>query len=265
VAQPLARQAKESRMMRKLSACLVFAVVLAAVVSLHGVTTSAAPQLGAAFSGGLTLTQTTTANGKTSNATAYFSGNAMKHATAEGQDSIIRFDQGKIVSVDNKKKTYSELTFDELQKMMDQAGAMMNQNPEAMAAMQKLMGGGNQKPLTVTKAGPGETIAGYATEKYVVSGPFDMEIWAAPDLKVPAAYYDTMRLRMPANPIMDMGKMFEAFKQVNGWAMKTTMKMRMMGRDIVTTTEVTSVQKGAVPASTFEVPAGYKLVQEKMK
>jgi hypothetical protein len=250
-------------MNRKLSACLVCALVLAGVVSLHGVITSASPQLGAIFGSGLTLTETITANGKPSTATSYFSGSAIKNSSAAGQDSIIRFDQRKFVSVDNKKKTYTEITFDELEQMMDKAGAMMNQNPEAMAALQKMMGGGNAKPLTVTKQGPGGTIAGYATEKYLVTGPFDMEIWAAPELKVPATFYDAQRLRIPANPIFDMGKMFEALKQVNGWAMKTTMKMRMMGRDIETTTEVTSVQKGAVPASTFDVPAGYKQVKEK--
>jgi hypothetical protein len=39
--------------------------------------------------------------------------------------------------------------------------------------------------------------------------------------------------------------------------------MKMMGKSTTTTTEATSIQKGAIPPSTFEVPAGYKLVQEK--
>ena len=47
-----------------------------------------------------------------------------------------------MVIVDNNKKTYSELTFQELQAMMDEASAAsQNMPPEAMAAMQKMMGG----------------------------------------------------------------------------------------------------------------------------
>jgi hypothetical protein len=43
------------------------------------------------------------------------------------------------------------------------------------------------------------------------------------------------------------------------------MKMSMFGKDMSSTTEATSIQKGAIPASTFEVPQGYKLVKEKFQ
>jgi hypothetical protein len=88
-----------------------------------------------------------------------------------------------------------------------------------MAALKKMMGG-SSAPLTVTRQGPGETIAGYATDKYLVTGLVDMEIWAAPDLKVPTAYYDAMRIRIPSNPVFDAGKMYDAFKQIDGWPVK---------------------------------------------
>jgi hypothetical protein len=219
-------------------------------------------QLSGILSQGLTMTMTSNAGGQTSTTTHYFSGNASKSVSSTGMDSIIRYDQEKLISIDNKKKTYTEMTFQQMQAMMDQAVAGMNADPETMAAMKKMMGGGSG-PLSVTKQGAGETIAGYATEKYLVTGPMDMEIWAAPDLKVPATYFDSMKLRIPANPMFDMRKMFDAFKQINGWPVKYVMTMKMMGRAMTTTSEATSIQKGAIPASTFEVPAGYKLAQEK--
>ena len=222
----------------------------------------AVAQLLPLMSQGLTMTETTTANGKTTTSTNYFSGNATKRSSSAGQDSIIRFDQEKIVTVDHKKKTYSEITFQQLQEMMAKVTAAMPQNAEAMAALQKMMGG-SSAPLTVSRKGPGETVAGYATEKYLVTGPIEMEIWAAPELKLPPAYYDAIKLRLPANPVLDLGKMYDAFKQIDGMAMKSVMKMKVMSMNINTTTEVTSVQKGAIPPATFEVPAGYKLVQEK--
>jgi hypothetical protein len=237
-------------------------MVIAGLIAAVGLVQPAAAQLSALFSQGLTMTETATANGRATTSTNYFSGGASKRVSSEGLDSIVRFDQGKIISIDNKKKTYSEITFQQLQEMMDKATAAMPQDAEAMAAMKKMMGG-SSAPMTVTRQGAGEPVAGYQTEKYVVTGPWEMEIWAAPELKIPPAYFDALKMRIPANPILDMRKMYDAFKQINGWPMKSVIKMKMMGMNITTTTEVTSVQKGAIPPATFEVPAGYKLVQEK--
>jgi hypothetical protein len=36
--------------------------------------------------------------------------------------------------------------------------------------------------------------------------------------------------------------------------------MKMMGMSFTTTSVVTSVEKGPIPASRFEIPAGYKSV-----
>src|SRR4030095_2813953 len=136
----------------------------------------------------------------------------------------------------------------------------MNENKEQMEALRKVMGQ-SFGPISVTKQGSGETIAGYATEKYLVKGPMEMEIWAAPDLKIPGAYYDIMKLNVHPNPFFDMGKMYEEeMKKINGLGVKTVMTMNVMGRSMTTTTLVTDVQKGTIPASTFALPAGYKAV-----
>jgi hypothetical protein len=223
----------------------------------------------AQFSKDLTLHETTTGAGgmgaANATTTIYFSSNAMKRSSSDGNDTIIRFDSGKMITIDNKKKTYTEMTMEELQAMMDKASAAMQQmDGEAAAAMRKMMGGGGPMNFTVTKIGPGEQIAGYATEKYsVTGGPMQMQIWAAPDVKVPAAYYDAMKARLRPNPMFDMAKMYDEFKKINGMSLKTISTMKMMGREMTTTTVVSSVEKGAVPASTFEIPAGYKKVAMK--
>lgn len=216
----------------------------------------------------LTITQTTTSSGAmgqgggTSTETVYFGTNAIKQSSADGKDVILLFDQEKLVTVDNNRKTYSEMTFQELQQMLDKTFAGMGQDPRAMEAMKKMMGRSGA-PVAVTREGAGGTIAGYPTEKYRITGPVEMEIWAAPDVKVPAAYYDSLPLRMPPNPMFDARELAKAYKQIDGWPMKTVLNIRMMGMSMTTTTEVTSVRKGAVPAATFAVPAGYKLVKEK--
>jgi hypothetical protein len=217
------------------------------------------------FRSDLTVHQTTTSTGMMGgggggpqNSTIYFSGNAMKHSSADGNDFIMRFDQQKMVYIDNKKKTYSEMTFDELQQMMDKVGEQMKgMDPQQLEAMRKMMGQ-TLGDVKVTPQGAGETIAGYATEKYLISmGPMEMELSTAPIIQIPPAYYNAMKLRMPKNPMFDMGKMYDEMRKVKGMTMKNVMNMKIMNMSMTTTTVVTSVEKGSIPASTFAVPAGY--------
>jgi hypothetical protein len=219
------------------------------------------------FSQDLTLHSTTTnpgmggRGGGSATTTEYFSKSAMRANSSSGSDTIIRFDAEKLITIDNKQKTYSEMTFKQLQEMLSKAGAALGgMNSEEMAAVKKMMG---QMPtsFTVVKAGPGETIAGYATEKYLLKGPMEIEIHSAANLLIPAAYYDVMKLQMPSNPLFDMSKMFDEMKKISGIPLKTVTIMRMMGQETKTTKVVTSIEKGAIPSSVFEIPAGYKLVQ----
>jgi hypothetical protein len=240
----------------------LLAIVIVLVSVCLGLTVSAAPQF---FKSDLTLHSTETASGgrggdRTTTVTTYMSGSVFKRSSSDGTDSIIRLDEGKMITVDNNKKTYSEVTFQELQAMMDQAGAVaQNLPPEAAAAMQKMMGGANTS-VSVTKAGAGEPIAGYATEKYLVTGPMTMEIWAAPDLKVPPQFYDAIKVRMPRNPMFDMGKLYDEMKKIGGYPMKQTTSLTMMNVVSKSTTVVTAVEKAPIPKMTFDVPAGYKKV-----
>jgi hypothetical protein len=220
------------------------------------------------FSQDLTVLSTTTSTGMmgrgggTTTGTDYYSKNAIKMTSSDGNDSIVQFDSEKFITINNKKKTYSEMTFKQLQENLSTAGKRMEADPETMAAMKKMMGSAMDS-FSVAKEGPGEQIAGYATEKYRIQGPVEMEIWAAPSLKIPAAYYDVLKFQMPANPMFDMQKLYDEMKKVEGIPLKSVMVIKMMNMEMKTTKVVTSVEKGAVPASMFEIPAGYKLVAAK--
>jgi len=244
--------------MEKRSALTIIA--LASLLVLARMSVNAAPQ--GFFTGDLTVHQTQTASGgrggeQTSTVTTYLSGNVMKTSSSDGNDSILRLDEGKLILIDNKRKTYSETTFQQLQEMMDKA---MGGQKELPAEVAKMMGA-STSPMTVTKVGPGENIAGFPTEKYLVKGPIEMELWAAPGLKLPAQYYDAIKLRMPRNPLFDFGKLYDEMKRIDGMPVKQVMTMKMMmGMEMKTTTVVTGVDKGAIPKTTFDVPAGYKRV-----
>jgi hypothetical protein len=254
-------------MMRR-SAASIF--ILASVIAVAGITAGAAPQ--GFFSSDLTIRSTQSATGgrgggrEVTNVN-YLSGNAFKTSSSDGMDTILRLDEQKIISIDNNKKTYTEMTFQQLQQMADSLNAAMSEDKEgsaqAMAAMKKMMGGGADTPITVTKLGAGETVSGYATEHYMVNGPMQMEIWAAPDLKIPPQYFDAMKMRMPRNPMFDFSKMFEEMKKINGYPVRQITTMKIMGMESKSTTVVTAVEKGAIAKSVFDIPTGYKKVEIK--
>ncbi len=258
---------KEYSMKKSVTRTAVF-VLSAILILAAGALQNAKAQI---FTQDLTMHTTSTSpgmggrGGGTTTGTEYFSKNATKVTSSDGNDTIVRFDAEKIILIDNKQKTYSEMTFKQLQEMVSQASAVLGQlSGEQAAAMKKMMGGQMSAPVSLAKQGPGETIAGYATEKYLLQGPMEMEIHSASALKIPSAYYDIMKIRMPANPLFDMGKMIEEMKKINGIPLKTVTIMRMMGQEMKTTKVVTSVDKGSIPASIFEVPAGYKSVPFKI-
>jgi hypothetical protein len=239
-------------------------IIVAAGFLLYGVSTPIARAQD------LTLHETTSSTGmagkgaSNTTQTRYITSTAMKNTSTSGLDTIIQLAEGKIISIDNGKKTYSEMTVKQLNEMLAKLASSGEggENAEAMAAMRKMMGQVSDS-FTVTKAGPGENIAGYSTEKYVISGMLNMEIWAAPDLKMPALYYDAMKLQAVKNPMFDMSKLYDEMKKIQGTPLKTVITMKMMNMEMKTTSVVTSVEKTPIPESVFQVPAGYKLVATK--
>ena len=206
-------------------------------------------------------------SGQQGTGTTYMSKNAIRHTESQGTDSIIRFDEKRMIHIDHKQKTFTSMTFEQMQKMMDSLGQQLGKEKgedgqQAMQAMKKLFGNVSDS-VKVTKQGPGERIAGYPTQKYLVEmGFMQMEMWAAPDLKMPPVYYDSIKMKAQ-NPMFDMSKLYDEFKKIDGYPMKQVTVMSMMGMKMTTTKEVTSVTKGPVPGATFEVPAGYRAVDNK--
>jgi hypothetical protein len=54
--------------------------------------------------------------------------------------------------------------------------------------------------------------------------------------------------------------MFDEMKKIKGFPLATTVDYKMMMVQQQTLTEATDVRKGPIPASAFEVPAGYRKV-----
>ncbi len=194
--------------------------------------------------------------GQESTSVTYLSSDAIYEKSSSGNDFLIRFEGGSVLSINNKEKKYSEYTFEDLNKALASAGDESNENKEAQAMMKKMMGN-MTKEAKLVKIGPAEDVAGYSTVKYELTmPPMLITIWAAPDLPMPDAYFDNMKLTATQNPMFDLSAMFDSFKQIDGVGMKTETVFTMMGMTVKSREEVVKVEKGSFPEVT--IPAGYK-------
>ena len=104
-------------------------------------------------------------------------------------DVIYRLSEGKVIYLDHQRKTYSEVTLAELREHT--AKAVADMSPQQKAMMSRIGAGAGSN---FTKLGPGEPIAGVATEKYVMKTPMmETELLAVPTLSLPSGYYEMAR------------------------------------------------------------------------
>ena len=221
----------------------------------------------------------TTGQGGEGTSTQYFSSERMRSSDGE-HDTIMEYASGKIVSVDHKKKQWSETSLAEIQETMKKANAQMAQmqaQMEAMPApirerMEKMMGGMGGE-VTVTR---GETreVAGYATQEYAVAmgETLKMRLWNTTAVTLPVPAVELRKLSALTGPMAMMANnpMFKGFAQlaekmqeIEGLTLADSTSMTMMGKGSESTREATEVRTGPIPAADFDLEAiapGYKKV-----
>lgn len=195
--------------------------------------------------------------------TMYFSNQTVHEVRSDGNESIVYLKEKRFVTLNSTAKTYSEVTFDELEQKLDEITKKMSEESaeqqEATEMLQRLLGD-SAGQLSVEKLGPGEPILGFATEKHLITAPpMTIELWAAPELKIPAEYYDSLKINAQPNPFFDMQKLFDAFKSIDGFSLRTIVTVKAMGAEIRSIDEVVSVEEGPVPPP--RIPTDYQKVE----
>ena len=232
----------------------------------------------------LTLVFKTTGKQGASTATSYYSTQKMRTGDGENE-TIVEYGPGKIISIDHKKKEYSEITLAEMEAAMKAAAAKMdaanaqmkeqmaNMPPAVREKMEKMMGGA-AGAVTVTKGGTRQ-VAGYTCQDYAVAMGESMttKICATTALQFPAPNVDYRKFSsfagsasaMANNPMFkSMGKMAEEMKKIEGLAIAESTSMKMMGKTMDSSKEAIEIRKGPIPASAFDVAViakGYKKVE----
>ncbi|HUI65132.1 MAG TPA: DUF4412 domain-containing protein [Bacteroidota bacterium] len=179
---------------------------------------------------------------------------------------ILRLDQEKMYDINTGTKTYSEMTFAEIENYAKKAGDKMaafrekikNMPPDQqkkMEALAAMMPGGAAEKIEVNATGDTKTVSGFSCSKYVLKkgGKDFVTLWVT---KGVTGFADLQKdwvefgQRMAA--LTNMTGMGDAYKKIDGFPMETDMSM--MG---TIQTVVTKVEKRSTPLSEFEVPAGY--------
>lgn len=200
--------------------------------------------------------------GQPQTSTMYLDDHSIREVFPDGTELLILHQERRLVRVNHRERSYSELSFEELQQRLDQVSEEIDhratEDPQAMNEIREILGPPGE--LRLEQEGPGEKVAGYDTEVYrLTMPPLNLRIWAAPALHVPAIYYDSLKIHAKPNPVFDLEKMFEAFKEIDGLSLKTEVKMKVMGMEITSTDEVTSVEVGPVPVPV--IPSDYRRVE----
>jgi hypothetical protein len=194
--------------------------------------------------------------------------------------TIIRLDKQIVWHLDPAKRTYSEMTFAQIEATIQKAGGKMdaamekmkremaNMSPEERRMVEQMMGNkmpGAQDaaPVRVENTGDRKTISGFACTKYVVRSGSDqvMTLWVTRDVRG----FDEMRNdwkafseRMAAMTARFGKEMADAYKSIDGFPIQTE-----MGQGVVTT--VTRVERRSTPAPEFEIPSGYTKVRSELE
>jgi hypothetical protein len=206
----------------------------------------------------MTVVSRVTLNQGAPQTSTQYIGEKMIRTTDGENDTIVDVANGRYTVVNHKKKEYYEFTRDEMMASMQQ---LEQQMAGPMGAMMEKMMGGKVGEVTVTK-GAARKVAGYGCTAYTVSMGENMryELCATEALSLPSVYYDALK-----GPYAMMGpmsrrfvKVFEEMKKIKGFpvAMNTAVSVGPM--KIRAEQEATEIRKGAIPASSFAVPAGYK-------
>jgi hypothetical protein len=186
---------------------------------------------------------------------------------------VIDGDAKKMLMIYPASKSYREMTSADFQNMKQQlaqartqmAAQLKNMPPEQRKMMEKMMPGGatDAPALKYESLGKKKKIAGFACEMYRVSiaGRVTSESCMAPwsgGLITRAETDQFMKLSEDLKQIFDMGMAVPSldFSKIPGMPIEET-HFGADGKTVEWTNTLKSITRGAVPATLFQVPAGF--------
>jgi hypothetical protein len=180
---------------------------------------------------------------------------------------IVRLDKNVVYYVNNKKKQYSEISLDAINKVFDTAStakdqpASQQEMPAMMAGMMKMM----KMEATVTPGAQQKKIGAWNCTQYTVAQTIMMstsnsEIWATSDIKIDPEFYAKF-LSAPMFKMQGSEKIIAEMKKIKGVPVQINSTATVMNSEIKSSEELLDVSETNAAADLFEIPKGYKKVK----
>lgn len=183
----------------------------------------------------------------------YYAGQKMRLEGEEGGAGpafVLRLDQERAFRLDPAQKLAVEV---------DVRGLKARARTD-LAVAGDLMGLADARPRTTPLKSP-RVIAGFKCPGYRISaGTTVMDLYVTSDLPVGmdtfAAFLEWTGAQQSLGPLLDQ------IRALPGFPLETRARVMVQGEPQETRSTVTKVKVGELPDSLFEVPAGYRVVQE---
>jgi hypothetical protein len=200
--------------------------------------------------------------------TSYLGSDHVRMASGGGRETIIDLKSGIVTNLDTKKKTYYQVTKEDMDEMAAKVQEQLN-SPEQKKRMEAMQGmtANVANSIEVKKSGNTRKIAGFTCEEWLVTASTisTTKECVTTDLKYPQKAFDaykafTQKLAasMSAMQPARVGeRMVDKMKAIKGYPVATSMTVDFMGNKRTSESEVVEVKRGSIPASAWEVPAGY--------
>jgi hypothetical protein len=212
----------------------------------------------------LTVVSNVSTNGQPGGTqTSYISNDHIRHSESKGNDVIIDLKNGTMTNIDGKKKTYFVMTKQDMEAMQAAMTARMNdpKMKQAMAMMQG-MSSSMASNTEVRKTGVTRNMGGMLSMTECVTSDlkYPVQSWAAL-----ADFQESMRKSMSFGPSAKSSADYaEKMKSIKGFPVASTTTVDAGVTKTTTATEVAEVSRTPIPASTWDVPAGFTKVENPM-
>jgi hypothetical protein len=165
----------------------------------------------------------------------------------QGTALILRLDRGAAWRLDPVERTAERLDLEELRAQSKSDSALAGE----------LMGAGEPESVRTSPL-PGKTIAGYACRGWrLKAGSAVVDVYTTTAVPVPLdAFSEFLEWTGAADALAGLwGEM----RKLPGFPLETRAQVNVLGEMQETVSTVTRVQVAPVPASLFELPAGYRI------
>jgi hypothetical protein len=169
-----------------------------------------------------------------------------------GPALVLRLDEGRALRLDPETRVATELD----------AGRLRARAASDAAVAAGLMGTPGDERLRTTARPAERTIAGHACRGFRIAGPsFAVETWVAAGVPARAdVFADFLDWSGAAQALTGL---VAAVRALPGFPLETRMRVSVLGEVKETVSTVTLIRAASVPAELFEVPAGWRLVDDR--